>query len=124
MDGSVPLRGPRDHLTWVADGHTVRPLARFPAVQLRTERVVIETDRLEITGTVTLPQEGYRSRLSDFLSSAERDFIAVQDAVIVRIGDPTSVVERPFVAVARRHIVLAAPLDPGGEGGEGGEGEV
>jgi hypothetical protein len=80
-------------------------------VQLRTERVLIETDRHEITGTVTLPQEGFRSRLSDFLSSAERDFIALQDAVVARIGEPESAVERPFVAVARQHIVLAAPLD-------------
>ena len=80
-------------------------------MQLRTERVLIETERHEITGTVTLPQEGFRSRLSDFLSSAERDFIAVQDATVTRLGEPGSAVARSFVAVARSHIVIATPLE-------------
>lgn len=85
-------------------------------MQLRTERVLIETERHVIQGTVTLPAEGFRSRLSDFLSSAERDFIALRDALVSPVGQPERAVEHEFVAVARRHIVLATPLEPGEEG--------
>ena len=37
----------------------------------RIERVVLETSRHAITGDLTMPKEGYRSRLSDFLNRAQ-----------------------------------------------------
>ena len=87
-------------------------------MELRTERVLIETERHVITGVVSLPREGFRSRLSDFLSSSERDFIAVRDAVVTPVGDPQGGVEREFVAVARGHIVLASPLEGSPDAGD------
>jgi hypothetical protein len=44
-------------------------------VQHRHEHVYVETDRHRISGVLTLPHDGYRSRLSDFLNASERDFI-------------------------------------------------
>ena len=78
----------------------------------RQERVLIETDRHRIVGFITLPSDGFRSRLSDFLNHAEREFIALTDAVVAPLGGTDGVIERrSFVVVGRSHIVLAMPED-------------
>jgi Family of unknown function (DUF6812) len=72
----------------------------------RRERIVLETDRYTIVGNVTLPAEGFHSRLSDLLNREGIQFIPVVDATITgRNGEPA--VQRPFIAVARDHIQLA-----------------
>lgn len=78
----------------------------------RLENVVVETDRYRIEGKLTLPREGYRSRLSDYVNQRDRDFFAFQDAKMTPLsgGDGQTV---PFLMVARRHVVLVAPV--GGE---------
>ena len=78
----------------------------------RTERVMIETLGHQIRGILTLPNEGYRSRLSDFLSATERDFFAVSRATVTRIDDPSASENLDFVAVGRRHVVLVTSLEP------------
>jgi uncharacterized protein DUF6812 len=78
-------------------------------VQHRQERVYIETARHRITGCLTLPAEGYRSRLSDFLNGSERDFVSLTDAVVEIIGREGPGTEHDFMAVSRGHIVLAIP---------------
>ena len=45
----------------------------------RDERIVVETDRYRITGLLRLPRDGYRSRLTDYLNSSERAFLALTD---------------------------------------------
>ena len=45
----------------------------------RQQRVLIETDRHRITGSITMPTGGFRSRLSDFLNHAEKEFIALTE---------------------------------------------
>jgi hypothetical protein len=77
----------------------------------RYERVLIETDRHRITGRLTLPREGYRSRLTDYLNSAERAFLALTDVEIAPLdggGPPES---RPFLALSLRHVVMVVPED-------------
>jgi hypothetical protein len=78
-------------------------------VQHRQERVYIETDRHRISGCLTLPAEGYRSRLSDFLNGSERDFVSLTDVVVELIGRDGPGTAHDFMAVARRHIVFAIP---------------
>ena len=56
-------------------------------MQHRRERVYVETDRHRISGVLTLPTDGYRSRLSDFLNASERDFISLTECVVELIGD-------------------------------------
>jgi hypothetical protein len=80
--------------------------------QHRTERVMIETERYRVTGTLHLPREGYRSRLSDFLSAADRDFVSLTDVAVEPLDGRAAPVTHRYLAVARRHIVLAAPMDP------------
>lgn len=74
--------------------------------QHRTERVVMETERHRITGMLTLARDGYRSRVSDLLNANERNFISLTDVSIERL-DGGAPEEHAFLAVSRRHIVLA-----------------
>jgi hypothetical protein len=87
--------------------------AAFPAivacVEHHDERVIIETERHRITGSVRLPKEGYRSRLTDYLNAAEHGFIALTDVRVSRLGDSNVVEHREFLALSLRHIVLAMP---------------
>jgi hypothetical protein len=79
-------------------------------VQHRRERIYVETDRHRVSGILTLPTDGYRSRLSDFLNASERDFISLTECVVELIGRDGSGTEHGFIAVSRRHIVFAIPL--------------
>jgi hypothetical protein len=80
-------------------------------MHFRRERVRIETQRHDIEGTVQLPNEGYRSRTTDFLNAHERDFLALTD-VEVRWLDSSRETERhEFLALAVRQIVLVIELE-------------
>ncbi len=82
------------------------------AMEHYVEHVVIETDRHRIVGSLRLPRDGYRKRITDFLNNSERDFLPIMDAVIEPLsknGEPP--LRRKFLAVARRHIVLAMLVD-------------
>ncbi len=78
----------------------------------RLETVIVETDRYRIEGKLTLPREGYRSRLSDYVNQRDRDFFAFQDATMTPLGGGEAQTV-PFLMVARRHVVLVEPI--GGE---------
>lgn len=83
----------------------------------REEEIVVETERYRIAGLLRLPRDGYRSRMTDFLNSIERDFIALSDARITPLDGIGEEVREPFVTVSLRHIVLATLARPGtGEG--------
>jgi hypothetical protein len=79
-------------------------------MNLREERVVVETARYRFTGTVQLPREGYRSRLTDHLNAVEREFIALTDVEIAELDGDGAVRREPFVALSRRHIVYALSI--------------
>ncbi len=68
-----------------------------------------ETAGHTITGTVTLPREGYRSRVSDLLNAWERSFISVTDAT-VRPHDGGESTVHAFLALARSHVVFAVGI--------------
>lgn len=77
--------------------------------QHRQERVLIETDRHRIAGSITLARDGYRSRVSDLLNASERDFISLTDVVVELLEHPGRGTRHEFLAVSRRHIVIAVP---------------
>ena len=83
-------------------------------MNMRTERVVLETDRHVITGDIHLPREGYRSRLSDFLNHGGISFISLVDVEIQPITGGEEPTHRAFVAVARTHVKLAYPFSVNG----------
>ncbi len=74
----------------------------------RKERIELETGRHRMTGSVTLSQNGFRSRVSDLLNATEREFIALTDVTMVSL-DGGETQQRDFVAVSRTHIVFVAP---------------
>ena len=83
-------------------------------MQHRSARVLLETTRYRIRGQLTLPRDGYRSRVSDFLNSSDREFISLTDVEIEALdehGHTGEKTRREFIAVSRQHIVLATTLD-------------
>ena len=78
-------------------------------MDLRLESIILETDRWRIEGQLTLPAEGYRSRLSDYVNQRDREFFSIQDATLTSLDRPDDVEQMAFLMVARRHIRLTAP---------------
>ena len=79
----------------------------------RVERVVLETDHHLIVGDLSLPRDGYLSRLSDYLNREELVFIPLTDAVISPRDGEGEAAERAFIAVARMHVEVAYPAGEG-----------
>jgi hypothetical protein len=75
----------------------------------RVERAAFETDRLLVIGDVTLPPEGYQSRLSDSLNRADLEFLPLTDCEVTTLADGASE-RREFLVLAKRHIRLAYPV--------------
>ena len=78
-------------------------------MDLRLESIILETDRWRIEGQLTLPAEGYRSRLSDYVNQRDREFFSIQDATLTSLDRPDDVQQMQFLMIARRHIRLIAP---------------
>jgi hypothetical protein len=85
-----------------------------PALDLREEQVVLETDRYRISGTLTLPREGYRSRLSDYVNQRDREFFTLSDATVVELDSPDTSRKASFLMVGRSHVRLIAAADATG----------
>jgi hypothetical protein len=77
-------------------------------VQWRQEHVVVETDRYRIEGKLTLPREGYRSRLSDYVNQRDREFFALNDAVVTALDAPEQIRTASVLMVARSHVRIVA----------------
>lgn len=78
----------------------------------REERIVVETERYRLTGTVRLSAEGYGSRVTDHLNAAQREFLALTDVEIASLEEPSRPPTRHgYVALGRRHIVFATSAD-------------
>ena len=75
-----------------------------------TQRVVFKTARDRIVGDLTLPEDGYRSRLSDLLNRQGLAFIPLTSAEVVPL-DGGAVQTHAFLALGRDHIQLAYELD-------------
>lgn len=78
-------------------------------MHFRRERVFVETESRRIIGTLQLPNEGYRSRTTDFLNANDHAFIALTDAEVAPVHGGEATLHE-FVAVSARHIVLLVEL--------------
>ncbi|MEA2390506.1 MAG: hypothetical protein QOK31_615 [Solirubrobacteraceae bacterium] len=81
------------------------------STEQREVRIAVETDRYRIVGNVVLPREGYRSRLTDFLNGGEREFMAVTDVEMESLDRPGQPIRTDFIALSRRHVVVAMELE-------------
>jgi Family of unknown function (DUF6812) len=75
----------------------------------RVERIVLETEDHRIVGDLSLPKDGYLSRLSDYLNRDELIFVPLTNAVVMPRDGSGEGEDREFLAVARVHIQLAYP---------------
>ena len=92
-----------------------------PAMHFRRLRVRLETERHIIEGTLQLPSEGYRSRMTDFLNSHDSDFLPVTDAQLTSRAGNEPVERHEYLAVSVRHIVLGVELEDLGTFDEAGD---
>lgn len=77
----------------------------------RRARVRLETPRYRIEGCLTLPRDGYRSRVSDYLNATQRGpFLSLSDVTVESLDDG-KVEQHPFLAVSRSQIVFLVELD-------------
>lgn len=81
-------------------------------MEQRQERILIETPRHRIAGTLTLARDGYRSRVSDLLNASERDFIALTDVTVEAMAADGVGTHHDFMAVSRQHIIFAIAMGP------------
>jgi hypothetical protein len=79
----------------------------------RVERIVLETEDHRIVGDLSLPKDGYLSRLSDYLNREELIFVPLTNAVVMPRDGSGEGEDREFLAVARVHIQLAYPEQEG-----------
>jgi hypothetical protein len=80
-------------------------------VELRREQVVVEIEHYRIEGSLHLPAEGYRSRLSDYMNQRDAEFLPMTDCKLqtIETGQERQI---KFLLIARRHVRLIAPVDP------------
>jgi hypothetical protein len=88
----------------------------MPSLDLREEQVVLETDRYRISGTLTLPREGYRSRLSDYVNQRDREFFTLSEATVESLDSPGDSRRTSFLMVGRNHIRLIASASDAADG--------
>jgi hypothetical protein len=89
-------------------------------MHFRRERVRIETQRHDMVGTLQLPNEGYRSRTTDFLNAHEREFLALTDVDVSWLDESRPPERHAFIALATRHIVMVVELEDLGNVDESG----
>jgi hypothetical protein len=82
------------------------------AVEVRLERVVVETDRYRVEGDITLPLEGYRSRLSDYVNRQDQEFLVLVNAELNALDGSGRDWSTPVLMLSRRHIRLVVPTHP------------
>jgi len=77
-------------------------------MDLRREKVLVETDHYRVEGDMTLPSDGYQSRLSDHVNRRDLEFFTIQDAVLTPLvgGEGRRV---PVLMLAVRHVRLIEP---------------
>jgi hypothetical protein len=87
----------------------------MPTIEVRHQRVVVETDRYRVEGNITLPQEGYRSRLSDYLNRQDQEFLILVDAELIALDGSGRDWNSSVLMLARRHIRLVVPASVSNE---------
>ena len=81
-------------------------------MDLRRQKVMVETDRYRIDGDMTLPREGHRSRLSDHVNRREQEFFTIQDAVLTpHAGGEGWSAEVLLLASAHIHLIVPSASD-------------
>jgi len=65
-----------------------------------------------IEGTLQLPGEGFRSRLTDFLNTQSDAFLPLTDVDVTYLDGSREPEHHEYLALAARHVVLVIELAP------------
>jgi hypothetical protein len=63
---------------------------------------------------MTLPKEGYRSRVSDHVNRRDQEFFTLLDCSLSPLDEGEGTWETPVLMLARRHIRLIVPMSESG----------
>ena len=63
---------------------------------------------------MTLPKEGYRSRVSDHVNRRDQEFFTLLDCSLRPLDRDEGTWDTPVLMLARRHIRLIVPVSEGG----------
>ncbi len=74
---------------------------------------MVETDRYRVEGMLTLPKEGYRSRVSDHVNRRDQEFFTLLDCELSALDGSGGAWKAPVLMLARRHIRLIVPAPEG-----------
>ena len=80
-------------------------------MDLRDARVIVETAHHRITGTLQLPREGFRSRVTDYLNAVNGSFVPLTQVEIIPRDGTGTPETHDFLAVSVHHIVLASEAE-------------
>mgnify|MGYP000913373126 CR=1 FL=1 len=83
----------------------------MPGIDLRHERVVVETDRYRVEGDITLPQGSYRNALADYINRSDQEFLLLTNVELVALDGSGESLQYPSLNLARKHIRLVVPIE-------------
>jgi hypothetical protein len=75
----------------------------------RHERVVVETANYRVEGDITLPQEGYRNELFDYLNRRNQEFLVIINAEMTSLDGSGRDWHAPSITLAKKHVRLIVP---------------
>jgi hypothetical protein len=67
-----------------------------------------------VEGMMSLPKEGYRSRVSDHVNRRDQEFFTLLDCSLSPLDGGEGTWEAPVLMLARRHIRLIVPVPESG----------
>ncbi len=80
--------------------------APAPGPDMRRERILIQTDRYQIEGDITLPPEGYRKTLSDYINHNNQEFLCLNNVDLVALDGSERNWSSPVVYLQTQYIRL------------------
>lgn len=80
-------------------------------LNVRTERVIVETDRYRIEGDISLFQGSYHDSLIAYLTNNSDEFIHLTNAELVSLDGSGQDWTTKSIMIYRRYIRAVAPKD-------------
>jgi hypothetical protein len=82
------------------------------SLDVRRERVVVETDRYRVEGEITLSQEGYGVDLADFLNRRNQEFVVIVNSEVNALDGSGRDWSASVLMLARKYIKKIVSLGP------------
>ncbi len=90
----------------MADGDSMSPLG------VRTERIIIETDRYRVEGDITILQGSYRNSPAEYLGSNNDELLSLRNVELFSLDGSGRDWATSFLFLNKRHIRSISPKDP------------